>query len=197
QWQQSYKDILSEAEKAGTGVGYSADGASAGGAKGGGQGGGQGGGKGNCFLREYWLHPERDEANLVVARTGPGGDGPGGLVLLNRYPYANGHLLVCLGVGRMRLLEYTPAQRAELWSLTDLAVELCERALEPQGVNVGVNQGTAAGAGVPEHVHVHVVPRWSGDVNFMSAVGQVRVVPGALEAMWKRYRAVWERVREG
>lgn len=119
----------------------------------------------------------------------------GGLILLNRYPYANGHLLVCLGEGRPRLLDYDEAQRAELWSLVDLATELCERTLRCQGVNIGLNQGLAAGAGVPEHVHVHVVPRWFGDVNFISVVGQVRVIPGALEEMAKRYRDVWAEVR--
>lgn len=149
------------------------------------------------FLRDYWLHPQRDEPNHVIVRTGTQDTTPerGGLILLNRYPYANGHLLVALAAPRMRLLDYTPEQRAELWSLTDLAVELCERTLDPQGVNVGLNQGAAAGAGVPEHVHIHVVPRWQGDVNFMSAVGNVRVIPSALEDMAARYRETWERIR--
>jgi ATP adenylyltransferase len=155
-------------------------------------------GKGSCFLRDYWLTPEHDEKNNVIVRTGTEdapGDGRGGLIMLNRYPYANGHLLVCLGQSRMRLLDYTPAQRAELWSLVDLATELCEKALEPQGVNVGINQGDAAGAGVPEHLHAHVVPRWRGDVNFITAVGQVRVLPSSLEDMDRRYRDVWETIR--
>ncbi|MEO1128519.1 MAG: HIT domain-containing protein [Planctomycetota bacterium] len=154
--------------------------------------------KASCFLRDYWLNPQSDEKNNVIVRTGtedaPGG-GRGGLIMLNRYPYANGHLIVCLGHSRMRLLDYTPEQRAELWSLVDLAVELCERALEPQGVNIGINQGDAAGAGVPEHLHAHVVPRWRGDVNFITAVGQVRVLPSSLEDMDRRYREVWEMIR--
>ncbi len=148
-----------------------------------------------CFLRRYWLEAEADEQHHVVVRTGHAGTGRGGLILLNAYPYANGHLLVALGDGRGRLMEYEPEQRAELWSLVDLAVDLCERTLRCQGVNVGVNQGDAAGAGVPEHLHVHVVPRWAGDVNFMSTVGEVRVIPGALAQMAARYRAVWETMR--
>ncbi len=146
----------------------------------------------HCFLRDYWLHPDADAANHVIVRTGNAGTGTGGLIMLNRYPYANGHLLVALGEGRPRLLDYTEGERAELWSLVDLAVLLCERTLEPQGVNVGINQGEAAGAGVPAHLHVHIVPRWHGDTNFITAVGQVRVIPSALEAMAARYRDEWK-----
>jgi len=152
---------------------------------------------GASFLREYWLNPRDDEKNHVIVRTGTEQTGRGGLIMLNRYPYAGGHLLVCLGDGRPRLLDYDEAQRAELWSLTDLAVDLVERTLSPQGINVGVNQGMAAGAGVPGHVHVHIVPRWAGDVNFMAVCAHVRVIPSALEEMARRYREVWERVRKG
>jgi len=156
---------------------------------------------GGSFLGDAWARPDRDAANHVIVRTGtgalrgPDGSVRGGLIMLNRYPYANGHLLVCLGEARMRLMEYSEAQRAELWSLVDLAVDLCERALEPQGVNVGLNQGGAAGAGVPGHLHVHVVPRWHGDVNFMSVVGNIRVIPSALDDMARRYAAEWDRMR--
>lgn len=158
------------------------------------------------FFRQYFLDPAADERHHVIVRTTHDGfgvqtpsaparadpaDSLAGIILLNKYPYANGHLLVALGDPRPRLLDYSTRQRAELWRLTDLAVELCERVLMPQGVNVGVNQGHAAGAGVPEHVHVHVVPRWLGDVNFISVVGQVRVIPGALNDMARRYRDAW------
>lgn len=158
-----------------------------------------------CFLRSYYLNPGQDEQNHVIVRTGlpasaagtgsQPSDDRGGLILLNKYPYSNGHLLVCLGESRQRLLDYSQAQRTELWSLVDLAVELVERALSPQGVNVGLNQGAAAGAGVPEHAHVHVVPRWAGDVNFMSVCAQIRVIPSALEDMARRMRETWDTVR--
>lgn len=138
------------------------------------------------FLRDYWLDAACDEQNHVIVRT------PTGLIMLNAYPYANGHLLVALGDARPTLLDYQPEQRAQLWRLTDLAAELMQRAIEPQGINIGVNQGRAAGAGVPQHLHVHLVPRWGGDVNFMSVVGQVRVIPGALDVMWRRYHDAWE-----
>lgn len=137
---------------------------------------------GRCFLTDYWEDPSDDEANHVLVRTELG------MILLNAYPYANGHLLVALGKGRPRLLDYTADERTHLWELVDRAADLVERALEPQGINIGINQGRAAGAGVPGHLHVHLVPRWGGDVNFITTVGQVRVIPSSLEAMARRYR---------
>lgn len=147
-----------------------------------------GSGDESSFLQAYWRDPPGDEGNHVIVRTAAG------LILLNRYPYANGHLLVCLGEARPTLLDYAPAQRADLWKLVELATDLMQVTLEPQGVNIGINQGRAAGAGVPQHLHVHLVPRWGGDVNFMDVVGNVRVIPSSLEAMATRYRAAWARM---
>jgi ATP adenylyltransferase len=136
------------------------------------------------FLRDYWLTPHNDAANHVLVRT------TAGMVLLNAYPYANGHLLVALGEPAPRLLDYSREQRAEFWGLVEIATDLMERALVPQGINFGINQGRAAGAGVPQHLHGHLVPRWGGDTNFIHVVGQVRVIPSSLDAMYERYRAV-------
>ena len=133
------------------------------------------------FLLDYWRTPEDDEANHVIVRN------EHGMILLNKYPYTNGHLLIALGDARPTLSDYEPAQRGELWLLVERAVALCEKALEPQGLNIGINQGIAGGAGVPSHLHVHVMPRWVGDTNFISAVGGVRVIPSALEMMYDRY----------
>ncbi|MAY75665.1 MAG: HIT family hydrolase [Phycisphaerae bacterium] len=135
------------------------------------------------FLRQYWLSPAEDEPNHVLIRD------EHGMIMLNRYPYANGHLLVALGDARPRLLDYEPEQRAALWALVDRAANLLEKTLRPQGVNIGVNQGRAAGAGVPQHLHAHLVPRWGGDVNFITTVGQIRVIPSALDAMADRFKA--------
>lgn len=135
------------------------------------------------FLADYWAHPEHDAANHVIVRT------PDGMILLNKYPYANGHLLVALGEARPSLLDYDAGQRAALWALVDRAAALLQRVLEPQGVNIGINQGRAAGAGVPGHLHVHLVPRWNGDTNFMTVVGTVRVMPASLDAMYERFAA--------
>lgn len=141
------------------------------------------------FLRAYWQDPASDGKNFVIARTADG------MILLNRFPYAGGHLLVALGEARPTLLDYTASQRAALWALTDDAARLIQRALEPQGINIGINQGRAAGAGVPDHLHVHLVPRWAGDVNFMTVAGQVRVISSGLERMAERYRRVWGDIR--
>lgn len=141
------------------------------------------------FLERDWNRPQDDAANHVLYRDAHG------MILLNAFPYANGHLLVALGEGRPRLLDYTPEQRAALWCLVDFASDLMERALEPQGINIGVNQGRAAGAGVPGHLHVHLVPRWAGDVNFITTVGRIRVIPSSLEAMARRYHAALASIR--
>jgi ATP adenylyltransferase len=130
------------------------------------------------FLADYWRDPQRDRENLVVFRNASG------LVLLNRYPYSNGHLMAALGEARPRLLDYAPEQRAEFWKLTEIALQIVHSALQPQGVNVGLNEGKAAGAGLPEHLHAHIIPRWAGDTNFITVVGQVRVIPSALEQMY-------------
>lgn len=133
------------------------------------------------FLLDYWRTPEHDAANHVIVRT------EHGMTLLNKYPYTNGHLLIALGDARPTLLDYEPEQRAQLWLLVDRAVALCEKTLEPQGLNIGINQGLAGGAGVPSHLHVHVMPRWVGDTNFITAGGGVRVIPSALGLMYERY----------
>ena len=141
------------------------------------------------FLRRYWETPADDAKNRVVVRTDTG------MILLNAYPYTSGHLLVALGEGRPRLLDYEPAQRTALWALVDTAMDLLERTLQPQGVNIGLNQGRAAGAGVPQHLHVHLVPRWGGDTNFMQTVGQVRIIPASLDRMYERFAAEWSRLQ--
>lgn len=136
----------------------------------------------SSFLLDYWQHPELDERNHVIVRN------KHGMILLNAFPYTGGHLLIALGEARPTLLDYAAEQRAELWKLTDLAAELAQRTLQPQGLNIGVNQGRAAGAGVPTHLHVHVVPRWAGDVNFINVVGEVRIISASLDVMAQRYR---------
>ncbi len=111
-----------------------------------------------------------------------------GLIMLNRYPYANGHVLIALGDAKPSLCDYTAAQRMEFWRLVDIAIAAVRGAFSPQGINVGVNDGRAAGAGLPEHIHAHVLPRWHGDTNFMATIGDVRVIPDSLDASWRALR---------
>lgn len=134
------------------------------------------------FFRAYWLAPDEDGENLVVHRN------ESGILLLNRYPYANGHLLVALGEAAPTLLDYDESQRTAFWRLVETACLLVRRTFNPQGLNIGLNEGEAAGAGVPEHLHGHVVPRWGGDTNFITVLGNVRVAPDALESVASAYR---------
>ena len=106
------------------------------------------------------------------------------VVLLNRFPYANGHLLIAPRAHKCELEELSEAEHLDLSLQTVRAIRLLKRAVSAQGFNIGVNLGTAAGAGLPEHVHQHLVPRWGGDTNFMSVVGETRVVPEALSHVY-------------
>ncbi len=98
-------------------------------------------------------------------------------VMLNRYPYVNGHLMIIPLRHLGDLAALSPEERMEIFTLTDIAVKVLKEAMNPQGFNIGMNLGKAAGAGIAEHIHVHVIPRWEGDTNFMSVVGNVRVIP--------------------
>ncbi|MEM6756155.1 MAG: HIT domain-containing protein [Planctomycetota bacterium] len=146
----------------------------------------------HCFLCDA-AEPGLDEATraerLVLHRDDHG------VMLLNRYPYTNGHLLVAPLDHLAELSDLTPAVRAGLMELCELGTRLLKHAVHAQGVNVGLNQGRAAGAGVPGHLHFHVVPRWAGDTNFIDVVGQVRVVPQALESSYTALRDALPAVR--
>ncbi len=142
---------------------------------------------GSCFLCEAMgAQPGTEEAKrrLVLLRDDRG------VMLLNRFPYSNGHLMVAPADHLADLPELTAAQRAGLMELTALAEKLLQTAINPQGFNVGINLGRCAGAGVPGHLHVHIVPRWHGDTNFMQTVGQIRVIPQALEESYEHLNAV-------
>jgi ATP adenylyltransferase len=102
-------------------------------------------------------------------------------VMMNAFPYTNGHLMVAPYEHTAGLHELDEATAGELMSLTQRSQRALDSAYRPEGFNIGVNQGTAAGAGVVGHVHLHVVPRWAGDTNFMPVVGDTRVMPQSLE----------------
>ncbi|MDA8291849.1 MAG: HIT domain-containing protein [Actinomycetota bacterium] len=113
------------------------------------------------------------------------------VVLLNAFPYATGHLLVMprRHVGDLGALD--PEESVALWEGARRAVSALGRAYAPDGVNLGANLGRAAGAGIPGHVHLHAVPRWIGDTNFMTAVASTRVLPESLGDSWAKLRAAW------
>ena|ERR1700722_12379617 len=106
-------------------------------------------------------------------------------VIVNRYPYANGHLLIAPRAHKSDLEDLTEAEHQDMGMQTARAVMLLKRAVSAQGFNIGINLGRVAGAGVPGHVHQHVVPRWGGDINFMSVVGETRVVPEAISQLYE------------
>lgn len=126
-----------------------------------------------------------DDVSHVVWR------GERSFAILNRFPYTSGHLLVMpyREVADLEALE--PGEAAELWGAVTDAVVAVKAAYRPHGVNVGCNLGEAAGAGVPGHLHAHVLPRWSADSNFMTAVADTRVLPEVLDESWAKLRAVW------
>ncbi len=111
--------------------------------------------------------------------------------VLNAYPYASGHLMVLPTRHISSLAELTEAEGLELWSGLRLGVAALHEAYAPEGVNLGANLGQAAGAGIPRHLHLHAVPRWLGDTNFMTTVAGTRVLPEALTATWERLVAAW------
>jgi ATP adenylyltransferase len=145
-----------------------------------------------CFLcRIVREGPEKGEENLVIHR------GRFGLLLMNRYPYTSGHLLAApfRHIGALDAL--TEEEMKELMALTCLGQRLLERVMHPQGFNMGINQGSAAGAGLKDHLHMHVVPRWEGDANFMPVIGHVRVVPQALEETAGALRKALAEIQKG
>jgi ATP adenylyltransferase len=117
------------------------------------------------------------------------------IVLLNRYPYTNGHLLVAPRAHKFELEALTPEEQLDLTQQTTQAVSLLKRAVSAQGFNIGINIGRCAGAGRPSHLHQHVVPRWAGDVNFMHVVGEVSVIPEAMSQLHTELLRAWEEMR--
>ncbi|MBI3048020.1 MAG: HIT domain-containing protein [Acidobacteria bacterium] len=121
-------------------------------------------------------------------------EGTTAYVILNLYPYNNGHLMVVPYRHVATLGELTDAELQEIGMLTQRSEAALTEAYQPHGMNIGINLGKSAGAGILEHVHVHVVPRWSGDTNFMTVVGEMRVLPEDLGASAARLRPIFARL---
>lgn len=116
-------------------------------------------------------------------------------IILNRFPYNNGHLMVVPYAHTATLEDLDTPTSHELMALTQLCMEVLREAYDPEGFNVGANIGAAAGAGVDQHVHMHVVPRWAGDTNYMTTVGETRVIPEWMDQVYERLKPLFERSR--
>ena len=139
-----------------------------------------------CVFCEAAKQPDNPE-NLIIFR------GKLAFVILNRYPYTSGHLMVVPYVHCKDLAELPDGTLLEIMQLTQKALSVLGQEYQPQGFNIGMNLGAVAGAGITEHLHMHVVPRWQGDANFVSVIGQTRVLPETLEETYYRMRQAWKK----
>jgi ATP adenylyltransferase len=126
-----------------------------------------------------------DEANLIVHR------GERSFVILNLFPYTNGHLMVAPYAHLGRLQELGSETLAEMMTLAQRSMDRLEQVYDPHGYNVGFNQGRVAGAGVEHHIHMHVVPRWGGDTNFMPVIADTKVMPQSIEQSYEALKGAF------
>jgi len=137
------------------------------------------------------LQADDDAANYVVYR------GERVALMLNLYPYINGHMLVVPYAHVSDLVELDDETLTDMMLLTTKGLRLLQTAMSPHGFNVGLNLGQAAGAGIQDHVHIHIVPRWENDTNFMPVLGDVRVIPEWLDDTYHKLLAVLHEMEEG
>jgi ATP adenylyltransferase len=126
-----------------------------------------------------------DAENLIVFR------GPRAFVMLNRYPYTSGHLLIIANLHLPSLEDLDLQMRSDMIELVTKGMAVLRKVYQPGAFNLGANIGEAAGAGIAGHVHLHVVPRWNGDTNFMSALAETRVLPEGLDETYRRISSAW------
>ena len=139
---------------------------------------------GECIFCSY---PKMQDGldNLIVHR------GQSAFAILNRYPYTSGHLMVVPFQHAASIEELTTDVRAEIMEMVNDSLGILRAVYQPEGFNIGINVGSAAGAGIADHAHVHIVPRWVGDTNFMSITGETRVIPEDIEVTYKRISNAW------
>jgi ATP adenylyltransferase len=142
--------------------------------------------KSRCIFCDAGADPSADRENLVVFR------GASSFVILNRYPYTSGHLMIAPYAHVARLAGMSDEAALELTGLARRAEQVLEQAYHPDGLNLGMNLGEAAGAGIEQHIHMHVLPRWKGDANFMTSIGNTRIIPEDLEETYNKLRAGFE-----
>ncbi len=133
----------------------------------------------------------KDEENLILYR------GKNHFIIMNAYPYNNGHMMVVPYRHTATLTGWSPEEQQEMMELADTAVGLLKKLMRPDGFNLGINMGLVAGAGVADHIHLHVVPRWNGDTNFMPVLSDTRVISEALRATYANLRKTLAEMQEG
>ena len=148
--------------------------------------------KGCVFCRDFREGTERDDRkNLVLLRGEKSG------LILNLYPYNNGHLMAVPKRHISDLAQLQPDEAAEIFRLTQVALEGLKKVLKPHGFNIGINLGKAAGAGIAGHLHLHIVPRWQGDCNFMPVVSGTKSIPDSLDILYRELgrevRKLWQK----
>jgi ATP adenylyltransferase len=139
----------------------------------------------DCVFCRILAGGEPDETTYVLARD------EHAVAILNLYPYTSGHLMVMPVRHVAELEEIEGDEAGAIWLMLADAVRALKAAYRPDGINVGANIGRSAGAGVPGHFHVHALPRWNGDTNFMTAIAETRVLPESLTRTWEKLRANW------
>ncbi len=144
-----------------------------------------------CIFCDFPAQGEAHDAeNLILYR------GPQAFLILNAFPYSNGHLMVVPYRHTATFEAFTDAEMLDVMHLTRLSIRLLQAVVRPDGFNLGVNMGRVAGAGIADHLHWHVVPRWNGDTNFMPVLADVRVIPESLQVMYARLHAALPEVLE-
>jgi len=140
---------------------------------------------GGCFLCDY---PKdiNDKEHLILHR------GDEVFVIMNYYPYNNGHILIAPYQHTCELSDLSSAAKLEMMNLVEVSTKILKEAMSAQGFNTGLNLGTVAGAGVKDHLHMHVVPRWNGDTNFMPVLGHTKVVSEGLEQTWEKLYSFYQ-----
>lgn len=141
-----------------------------------------------CFFCKY-LADNKDEEHLILYR------GKKAFVIMNYYPYNNGHLMVVPNEHRGDITELDPDTLTEMMKMVQASVEIIRKEMKAEGFNIGINQGKVAGAGVDDHVHIHIVPRWTGDTNFMPVTGYTKVISEGLKETWKKLKKQFDKIK--
>ncbi|MDI9645640.1 MAG: HIT domain-containing protein [Archaeoglobales archaeon] len=142
----------------------------------------------NCIFCDF-PRQDRDKENLILFR------GSKAFIIMNRNPYTPGHVMVCPYRHVPSTLELEDEELKETMKLVNLAIKVIKEAMNPDGFNIGANIGKVAGAGIAEHLHIHVVPRWSGDTSFMPILADVQIVPEALEETYEKLKEKIEKTK--